>query len=263
MTDHRTSKSAYTTLRALGRTGADLLLPPRCVLCDAELEENESVQICRGCTLELQGEPSPACGRCGMNTAAAGAMECPDCRSRRFRFDRTFRYGEYQGPLRDAVLRAKLLTGEPIAAVLGAQLAAAVRSGLTDGFDDSDPRNHFDLVTCVPSFWWRRLRRGTNSAAVIAQVLARELGIPLANDLLVCRRNIEKQSSLSLAQRKNNVRGAFGLSWGYRIAGARLLLVDDVMTSGATAHEISKVLKQVGAASVAVAVVARAMGPDW
>ena len=250
-------------LRQLFRTGADLLLPPRCVLCDAELDENEAVQICHGCMLELEGDPSPACGRCGMNTAAHGAMECPDCRSRRFRFDRTFRYGEYQGPLRDAVLRAKMLTGEPIAAVLGAQLAAAVRSGLADGFDIADPRSHFDLAACVPSFWWRRLRRGTNSAAVIAQVLSRELKIPLANDLLVCRRHIEKQSTLSLKQRKKNVRGAFGISWGYRIAGARLLLVDDVMTSGATAHEISKVLKQVGAASVAVAVVARAMGPDW
>ena len=184
---------------------------------------------------------------------------CSDCRNRRFHFQNVVRVGEYTGPLRDAVLRAKTLAGEPVAAELGALLSEAVQQQI----ENNPATSQFDMVTCVPSFWWRRLQRGTNSAAVIAQVVARRLGVSAGLDMLVCRRNIEKQSQLSLAERKKNVRQAFRKSWGFKIADAKLLLVDDVMTSGATANEIARVLKDAGARSVMVAVVARALGPDW
>jgi ComF family protein len=245
------------------RIGASLLLPSRCVLCDTELDETAAVQLCESCTTELAGDTAVACPRCGMSLPEQATSNCPHCRRRRFRFERAFRCGEYSGPLRDAVLRAKTLAGEPVAAALGELLARSTQRQLKDGFHDLSPADNFDLVTCVPSYWFRRLRRGTNSAAVIAQVVASRLRIPAALDMLVCRRNIEKQSELSLDQRRKNVRQAFRTSWGYQLQGARILLVDDVMTSGATAHEIAKVLRRAGAERVAVAVAARALGPDW
>ena len=263
MVSLRTPQWRTNLWRASWRNATNLLMPPRCVLCEAELDEAASRQVCALCASELTGEAHPACGRCGMRVPTSGRQDCAHCRTRRFRFDRTFRLGEYIGPLRDAVLRAKTIAGEPIAAVLGGLLADAVRTELHNGFDDADPREQFDLVTCVPAYWWRRLRRGTNSAAVPAQRLARDVGLPALLDLLLCLLNIEKQSALSLDQRRRNVRRAFRTSWGYQIADARILLVDDVMTSGATAHEIAKVLRIAGAASVAVAVAGRALGPDW
>jgi ComF family protein len=120
-----------------------------------------------------------------------------------------------------------------------------------------------DLVVPVPSYWWRRVRRGTNEAAVLSQVVADRLRLPEAGDLLVCRRNMLKQHELNTAERRKNVRGAFRISWGYHVAGAKILLVDDVLTTGATANEIARVLHEAGAASVSVAVVSRALGPDW
>jgi len=244
------------------QTGLNLLMPPRCVLCERELDADAQVQLCPGCVAALSDE-GLACRRCGMAVPHLATGGCAHCRKRKFQFHRVFRFGEYSGLLRDAVLQAKTITGEPIAAALGDLLASAVVAQLDDGFEGPGPSKRFDLVACVPSFWARRLRRGTNSAAVLAQVLARRLRVPAGLDLLVCRRNIEKQSQLSLAERQRNVRGAYRKSWGYDIRGASLLLVDDVMTSGATAHEIARVLRGAGAQRVAVAVAARALGPDW
>jgi predicted amidophosphoribosyltransferase len=107
------------------------------------------------------------------------------------------------------------------------------------------------------------VRRGTNEAAVLSQVVADHLRLPEAGDLLVCRRHIQQQHELNTADRRKNVRGAFRKSWGYDIHDARILLVDDVLTTGATANEIARVLCAAGAASVSVAVVCRALGPDW
>ena len=238
-------------------------MPPRCVLCDAELDGQDGERICSSCVGEVDEADAAACQRCGMATHAPASTDCAYCRTRRFRFQRTFRVGQYDGTLRDAVLRAKTIAGEPIAAMLGDLLALKIRAELSNGYDDPRPDHNFDLVTCVPAYWFRRLRRGTNSASVIAKVVATKLRLPAGLDLLICRRNIEKQAALSLNERRKNVRAAFRISLGYDISEARILLIDDVMTSGATAHEIAKVLRRAGATSVAVAIAARAQGPDW
>jgi predicted amidophosphoribosyltransferase len=109
-------------------------------------------------------------------------------------------------------------------------------------------------------FWPQRLWRGANSSETLAIAVARELKLPVASDLLVCRRFLRKQSTLRPDERRRNVRHAFRVSWRYDIKGARLLVVDDVMTTGATAQETARVLRDAGAASVVVAAVARGMG---
>lgn len=188
--------------------------------------------------------------------ATPGALDdCPHCRSRRFHFQRVYRFGLYEGQLREAVLRAKTFNGEGVAAALGSLL------GRSHGPEIRTEQ--IDLAVAVPSHWIRRLQRGANSAAAMMRTIAREIGIPASADVLVCRRNIRKQSTLPISERRRNVRGAFRLSWGYDIKGATLLLVDDVMTTGATLHEVAGVLRQGGAQRVVVAVIARAVGPDW
>jgi ComF family protein len=153
--------------------------------------------------------------------------------------------------LRQAVLRAKHASFEPLARALGERMAMAIQ------------RQPFgqppELVVPVPVYWLKRLWRQTHPAATIAQAAARELELPLAERLLVCRRYLRRQATLTAAQRRENVRGAFRVSRLCRpaLAGKRVLLIDDVMTTGATAHEASRVLLEAGAAAVFVATVAR------
>jgi ComF family protein len=238
------------------RCGVDLLLPPRCVLCEVDLDDPPySPGFCAGCrTSLLTSAIDEHCQRCGLPLPEN--LGCRRCAGRRLRFTGVTPLGVYEGALRDAVLCAKNLAGESLAAALGGLLAERLLA-------QNVSLAPFDLVAPVPSYWWRRLRRGTNEAAVLSQVVAERLRMPEAGDLMVCRRDIQKQSELNTAERRKNVRGAFRKSWGYNIAGAKILLVDDVLTTGATANEIARVLVEAGAASVSVAVVCRALGPDW
>jgi ComF family protein len=167
-------------------------------------------------------------------------------------YDQARALGPYDGPLRQAVLKCKHARYEALAGGLGQQLARRVRELPFDRLPE--------LVVPVPMFWLQRLWRGANAAEALAVAVATELRLPVATDLLVCRRFLRKQSTLRPHQRRRNVRHAFRTSWRYNIRGARLLLIDDVMTTGATAQETARVLKAAGAEAVYVAAVARGMG---
>src|SRR5207302_2121636 len=108
----------------------------------------------------------------------------------------------------------------------------------------------------------KRLWRGTNPAQSVAQAVARRLQVPCAPGLLVCRRFLRRQSTLTAVERLRNVRGAFRASWQWNVKGKTVLLVDDVMTTGATANEATRALLAAGAALVNVATVARST-PDF
>jgi predicted amidophosphoribosyltransferase len=142
----------------------------------------------------------------------------------------------------------------------GDLLSAATGRLYCHGRGDEVGRLRPDVVTAVPMFWTRRLVRGTNSPDILAEWLAWRLRVPLDLEMVVRRRNTPPQAGLRRAQRIANVRGAFRLRAGYYLEGVRVLVVDDVLTTGATAGEVAGVVKQAGAAMVAVAVLARAMG---
>ena len=117
-----------------------------------------------------------------------------------------------------------------------------------------------DLIIPIPMFWLRRLQRQVNSAQAIARALGRSLQVPVVGGLLVRVRNTLPQKDLSPADRARNVRGAFRVPPRRRhpSQGSRVLLVDDILTTGATCSEAAWVLKQAGAVAVAAAVLARA-----
>jgi ComF family protein len=119
-----------------------------------------------------------------------------------------------------------------------------------------------EIAVPVPMHWRRRLSRGANSPDLLAAILARALQIPSGVGALARRRLTRPQNELPPEDRAENIRGAFRIksSWDFR--GARALLVDDVMTTGATADEIAGVLRRSGASDVAVAIVARAEPGD-
>ena len=165
------------------------------------------------------------------------------CRNGRRGFDEAFCYGAYEGTLRKLIHLFKYSGMRRLAAPLGALLADAL------------PRDRqFDVVTAVPLHWRRRWQRGFNQSKLLAQAIARRRGIPAMN-VLGRASATRAQAGLSNAQRRENVAGAFRAR--RRVAGLRVLLVDDVMTTGATAGACARALKQAGAKSVALAALAR------
>ena len=171
------------------------------------------------------------------------AGRCMLCRSGRRGFDEAFCYGAYAGTLRELIHLFKYGGMRRLARPLGDLLAAAL------------PRDRqFDAVTAVPLHWRKRWRRGFNQSELLARVIARRRGIPLIRAL---RRGsaTPAQAGLSHAQRRENVAAAFRARRG--VAGLRILLIDDVMTTGATAGACARALKKAGAQSVSLAALAR------
>lgn len=242
-------------IRRLIAAGRDLLLPPSCLCCDRELVElPDGWPFCVECLARLGPERWHGCRQCGGEILDAGFAPsvCPRCRGVSLKFDAVIPLGNYHAGLRRVVLRMKRPSHHALTKVMGRLLFERRREPLVE--------LQADLVAPVPMHWTRRLWRGMNNPDILAQCLAQSLGIPLRRDILVRHVNTPPQAGLPPSRRFENVRGAFRVRRPDAADGARILLVDDVLTTGATCSEAAKALKKAGAAAVVVAVVARAQG---
>jgi ComF family protein len=194
------------------------------------------------------------CRRCGSRRGGEQPADggCPVCRDADFAFDRLIALGSYDEGLRDAVLRMKRPSQDAISLAVGRLLAARCQELLAD--------ERPSLIVPIPMHWARRLRRGGNSPELLAGCLAESVGAPARRRVLVRCRHTSPQWPLTPQQRHANVRGAFRVRRPAAVKDARVLLVDDILTTGATCSEAARLLKAAGAATVAVAVVARASG---
>lgn len=194
------------------------------------------------------------CPRCGApvpDSMPPASQGCAHCRGRRLWFDGAIALGEYTGRLREMVLAMKPASGDRLSLVMGDLLWSRIGKRLET--------DYIDVVAPIPMHWRRRLVHRTNSAAVLGEALAARMERPFAEHLLRRRRHTLPQHSRTPAQRWENVRHAFSVRRGYHFDGAHVLLVDDILTSGATCSEAANVLKRAGAERVSVAVVARAL----
>ena len=232
-----------------------LLFPPRCVGCDSELVDAFGPwSFCADCLARLAPLAWHGCQRCGAEVIGGGAAPacCLHCQGVPLRFEAAVILGSYHAGLGDLVLRMKRPLHNGLSLAIGRLLAERRREELL-GLGAS-------IVIPIPMFWARWLRRGINNPDVLAGCVGQSLGIPVRRRVLIKHRNTLPQAHLPPSRRFENVRGAFRVRDAPVIRDARVLLVDDVLTTGATCSEAAKTLKQAGAASVAVAVVARAQG---
>lgn len=226
-------------LSAFGRRLLDHILPQSCFLCGSD----GSDLLCPACHADLPTLSPARCPRCAQPTAHG--ERCGRCLNQPMHFDRTQAIFRYDFPV-DRLVHA-LKYGHQLA------LARWLGKRLADSLADADA----DCIVPLPLHPQRLKERGFNQATEIARPLAEACGLPIVCDVLYRSHSTAPQAGLALNERPANVRGAFECP--IDLAGRRILLVDDVMTSGATLDEAARTLKLHGAARVEVAVVARAL----
>lgn len=226
----RSSRQALgTALAALVRPACAVcsLAPgPVCSACEADYFPHSRPR-CAACAIPLQGA-DPVCGRCLATPPA---------------FQRTTALGDYSPPVDGMVMALKFGARLDLAVVFGEMLARRVA-----GDEDA-------IVIPVPLAFERMSERGFNQSLQIARAFCRASGHRLAADLVRRVRHTPPQQSLALDARRRSIRGAFAPAAG--LAGASVMVIDDVMTSGSTMDELARVLRAAGAVRVHALVVAR------
>jgi ComF family protein len=232
--------------RRLAQLGC-ALLPSSCALCGTRC----GAPVCAACRLQYLA-PGPArCPRCANPVGPRDAgLLCGACQSHPPAYDATIVAADYAAPLDQLVLQLKFGGALALAPWFGAALAeaAAHASAVLP-----------DLLCPVPLGRARLVERGFNQALEIARPLARTLGLAVQPALAVRMRETAAQSGVAPAERKKNIRNAFMLAPDalLLVRGRHIGVVDDVMTSGATLHEMAAMLKRFGAARVSNFVFAR------
>jgi ComF family protein len=245
-----------TWLRILADSLLNLLYPDSCFVCEAPVVRHQDCGICAGCwekALALRIDP-PFCAACGLPFEGfdpGDAHLCSDCTSNPPSFSGARSFGYYEGELSLTVQEFKFHGRRNLAALLGPLLAGALASAWG--------RDQIDLLCPVPLHPKRKRERGFNQSELLASSASQLLAIPLARDLLRRTRYTPPQVGLTNPERMHNVRGAFRCPRPELIAGRRVLLVDDVMTTGATLGSAARELLDAGALRVGAVTVARAV----
>jgi ComF family protein len=237
----------------LARGIAQLVFPNSCLICDVAEGDRPDFRhgLCNDCYRAVTTDAFLACPRCALTVGPHSEVTdgCAKCREESLGFEAAIRLGPYEGPLRSAVIRMKVGTGEALAEMMGRVFWEAACARLrTAGVD---------IVVPLPLHWRRFWSRGYNQAAAIGRELAEGLGVKFDAKLLRRVRHTPQQVQPSAAARRENVRGAFRTHRKASLGGRCVLLVDDVMTTGSTVGEAARTLRKSGAKQVMVAVLAR------
>jgi len=228
----------------------NLLFPSDCRICGELLRDFSRIPVCPLCLAPPQ--PIAAeyfCVSCRMTFLTPHPLDesgrCTLCRLGAHGFDAAYSYASYGGTLRKLVHLYKYSGVHPLSKVFGQWMALAL------------PREQtFDMVVPMPIHWWKRVQRGFNQAEFLAGEIARRWNVPVRKAVRRTR-STPSQSGLTNAKRRANVQGSFAMARGMRLDGKRILLIDDVLTTGATASACARVLKRAGAKHVTILTLAR------
>ncbi|MGZ0173707.1 MAG: ComF family protein [Planctomycetales bacterium] len=242
-------------LRDAGSAVVDFVLPPACAFCTRDLQNNfeatgDGIKLCGRCRKNFTSDERSPCQKCGMPVGpyVDTSLGCAECSRRNFQFERVIRLGVYEDYLRTACIRGKSRGAEALAA----GLAALLWKKHLNHLDEFAP----DLVVPIPQYWLHRFTRPHHQALTMAEVLAERIGIPCNERAVRKTRRTIDQSSLPRAKRLTNFKRAYRVGSNHQFTGRRVLIVDDILTTGTTSNEVAKVIAKAGATAIAVAVIA-------
>lgn len=221
-----------TRFRRIKRFLLDIFYPNRCPLCKKIIKYDEL--ICKRCIKDIKPTDN-FCIKCGF-------LHC-ECDNNKY-YDRAFSLGVYEGKLRDALLRLKKEKNNELIDFFAGQIKKKLK-----GFK-------FDCIVFVPMTKDRKRKSGFNQACELAKGLSKELGVPICKNALIKVKDYSHHE-LSGMKRADAVKDAFSKGEAADIKGKSILLADDIMTTGSTVNECSRVLKEMGASFIAVASVAK------
>lgn len=238
-------------LRPFFAAALDFLFPPLCHLCRDFIPKASTLHICPACRERLLPVASPLCVVCGIPFVGAGDdHRCSNCITSHHHFEAARSALVYEGACRDLIhtfkYRNKTYLRRPLALLAIEHLSEFVCL------------RRPDLIVPVPLHCKRLRSRGFNQAVLLGEIFSTHWKIPLERHNLRRIRWTEPQINLSAGDRRANVKDAFTVQHPEQVNGRRLLLVDDVMTTGSTVEECAKVLKGAGAVDVSIVTVARA-----
>jgi ComF family protein len=246
MVDSNTSGMRRWWERAVG-----LVYPRNCRLCAVPLDESEPGVVCSACLRQAKLIEPPFCQRCALPFAGAitDAFTCGYCAKLEFRFDRAVSACRAEGVVRDCIHRFKYNRELYFGRHLSDWMMVAARRWID--------WTVVDALVPVPLHPRKQRHREFNQAEVLARAVSRELDKPVLRGQLRRVKDTETQTHLGAAARVANLRGAFAVRQAASVAGRRLVLVDDVFTTGATLDSCAKVLRHAGAVQVTALTVAR------
>ena len=249
----KVSTSRQAWLGKLKTYALDLLFPPHCAVC-----QRLGAWLCADCLDELEAIEAQVCQLCGLPQTSSRfgddrANLCARCQASPIQLDGLRAYSFHDGPLRKAIHQFKYEDLRSLAALLGHLMA--------DGWERLAPRDLvLDAIVPVPLHRGRQRERGYNQSALLARELGHCLQLPVIEDAVVRSRATAPQVDLNAQARRANVQDAFRCR-GNDLAGKRVLLVDDVCTSGATLESACLALRGAGVPSVWACTLTRAR-PD-
>jgi ComF family protein len=244
--------SPFDACRAFLKACSLFLFPPQCRCCQTPLDNDDGIRICQPCWQKVELIRGDVCTRCGYPLSDVNPQRggyCGHCPTRPVHFDSAHAAAAYDGALRSLIHALKFRFHEHLASFLALFLADLV---------DGRYHREVDLLVPVPLHWLRRRWREFNQSLLLAKALSERSGIPVGEHLLRRVRRTRPQSRTSgRAAKRRNVRGAFRATDAKALRGTRVLLVDDIYTSGSTVNECARVLKVAGVRELHVVTVAR------
>ena len=236
-------------LRGLVSGFLDLVYPRRCAACKTQLTNTASIDdlVCTACWAKIKKNPPPFCHSCGRHLQPKTAHKniCGECSRHKAAFDRAFSPCRYEGVIKDLICAFKYGQRDYLGGLLSRHMVDFIK-------EHRLPIDYIDCVIPVPLSGARLREREFNQALILGRDVASQFGKPLVNGVLVRSRHTKSQTELPQTQRLANVQRSFAVKNSHSVNGKNILLIDDVLTTGATVSEAAWALKAAGARIVFV-----------
>jgi ComF family protein len=224
----------------------NILFPETCPVCHGPAKNHSIAPFCANCWQTVSPYEGPACLRCGKPLVSDASITCGECLQDEPAFTSARSFGLYEGALKKAINLLKYHNvkrlSKPLSDIITPVKIPAV-----------------DTVVPVPLYEKRLRQREYNQSALLAKYLAESLGVSVLLNCLVKIRDTAPQVGLRSKDRRKNIKNAFAVTQREQIEGKNIMLVDDVVTTGATIRECSRVLKKAGADNIYVIALAHGM----